>query len=137
MAKRRRKIVLVKAKKKTAVARAVAKPGKGRIVINKKPIETIECKYLVEFLREPLTIAGEVADEVDISVNVQGGGRISQLAASRSAIAKALVEFTKSDKLKKEFIEFDRSLLVDDPRRVEPKKPLGKKARRKWQHSKR
>ncbi len=55
----------------------------------------------------------------------------------RAAIAKALVEYTQNDKLKNAYIKYDRMLLVDDTRRVEPKKPLGTKARKKKQKSKR
>ena len=62
---------------------------------------------------------------------------MSQAVAARASIAKALVGYLKDEKLKKKFIAYDRMLLVDDSRRVEPKKPLGPKARKKKQHSKR
>ena len=59
------------------------------------------------------------------------------VAKSGCAIAKAIVEHTKDKKLKEKFMKYDRQLLVDDSRRTEPKKPLGKKARKKKQSSKR
>jgi len=86
---------------------------------------------------EPIYLAGDAAHGVNISVNVAGSGAMSQAIAARGAIAKSLVEFTGDEKLRKRYIEDDRMLLVDDPRRVEPKKPLGPKARRRKQHSKR
>ena len=75
--------------------------------------------------------------EVDIQVNVKGGGNIAQAIAARTAIAKALIAYTKSDKLKERMLKQDRSLLVDDSRRKEAKKPLGRGARAKKQLSKR
>ena len=126
-----------KAKKKTAVARAVIRKGTGIVHINKRNIETIKPKYLYEFVKEPLELAETLAGEVDISVSVAGGGFMGQAVSARSAIAKALVKFHPNEKLKQKFLKYDRMLLVDDPRRVEPKKPLGTKARKKKQKSKR
>ncbi|MCH8014397.1 MAG: 30S ribosomal protein S9, partial [Candidatus Dadabacteria bacterium] len=74
-------------------------------------------------LREPLTIAGDLANKVDIKVNVFGGGISSQADASRLAIAKSLIEYSKNDKLKEQFLNYDRNLLVADVRRKEPSKP--------------
>jgi small subunit ribosomal protein S9 len=61
---------------------------------------------------------------------------MSQASAIRSCIAKAIVK-AKGKKFKELFTAYDRMLLVDDVRRVESKKPLGRKARKKKQHSKR
>jgi len=71
----------------------------------------------------------------EISVNVKGGGNESQIAASRLAIARALVEFTKSEELKRAFSDYDKNLLVADTRRKEPNKPGDSKARKKRQKS--
>ena len=71
----------------------------------------------------------------DIFVNVKGGGSESRIAASRLAIARALVNYTKSDDLKKAFSEYDKNLLVADIRRKEPNKPGDSKARKKRQKS--
>lgn len=110
-------------KRKIAIARATLKPGNGLIRINSIPIDFIHPKMSRLKLREPLILAGDVADKVDIDVNVTGGGITSQAEASRLAIAKALVNFTKSDKLKETFLNYDRNLLVADVRRKEPAKP--------------
>ena len=126
----------VRAKKKTAVARAVIKKGKGTIKINHMNIDIYAEGNLKTLILEPVKIAGEIAKEFDININVKGSGRISQAVATRSAIAKALVR-AKGKKLKELFLLYDRNLLVDDVRQVETKKPLGPKARAKKQHSKR
>ncbi|MEM4256887.1 MAG: 30S ribosomal protein S9 [Candidatus Diapherotrites archaeon] len=133
----KKKKVVVRAKKKEAVARAIAKAGKGRITINKRNIETIKQKYFKALIKEPLMLAEDAVKNIDIIVNVKGGGATSQIMASRGAIAKAIIEYLKDEKLKKKFLAYDRMLLVDDARRVEPKKQLGPKARRKKQKSKR
>ena len=56
---------------------------------------------------EPLMIAGDLTKAIDINVNVKGGGWQSQAEASRLAIARALLEITKSEKLKKTFLSYD------------------------------
>lgn len=110
-------------KRKMAIARAMLKQGTGLVRINSVPIDFIEPKMSKLKLKEPLILAGDVANKVDIDINVSGGGITSQAEASRLAIAKALVEFTKSDKLKETFLAYDRNLLVADVRRKEPAKP--------------
>ena len=136
--KRKRKTGLnSKAKKKEAVARAVVRKGKGSIKINKRDISLFEPKQVRAFIEEPLKILAEVAKEVDIEVKVKGGGVMGQANSVRSAIAKSLVLYSKDAKAKQALIAYDRLLLVDDVRRVESKKPLGTKARKKKQKSKR
>ena len=110
-------------KRKRAIARAVIRQGTGVIRMNHVPINFIEPKMSRLKLREPLILAGEVANKVDIDVHVTGGGTSSQAEASRLAIAKSLVDFTKSDKLKETFLNYDRNLLIADVRRKEPAKP--------------
>lgn len=135
--KRRKAGITAKAKKKSAAARAVIRKGTGIVRINKRNLEVISPKYIYDFIREPIDIAGNVASEANISVIVKGGGAMGQAVAARAAIAKALVAFTKDEKLRKTFLKYDRMLIVDDVRRVETKKPLGPKARKKKQKSKR
>lgn len=108
-------------KRKIAIARATARAGTGLIHINSKPLDIIEPELARLMITEPIQIAGDIAKKVDISVNVRGGGVIGQAEASRQAIAKALVQFNKE--LKEKFLEYDRSLIVADPRRTEPHKP--------------
>ena len=133
----KKKGISTKGKKKEAKARATIAHGKGVVRINNRNLETVPQKYVLQFIKEPLDLAGSLATEVDIDVHVLGGGFIGQAVASRSAIAKALVEYARDEKLRKKFLAYDRLLLVDDPRRVEPKKPLGGKARKRKQLSKR
>lgn len=133
----KKKGIISKAKKKTARARAVIRKGTGRITINKINLKCIEPRYVQRFIEEPLGIAGPLAKSVDIEVNVSGGGFMGRAVSARGAIAKALVRFSKSKELKQKMLEYDRMLLVDDSRRKESKKPLGRGARKKKQSSKR
>ena len=68
-------------------------------------------------------LAGDLAQTVDLRVNVFGGGISSQADASRLVIAKALVQHTKDKKLRQQFLSYDRQLLVADVRRKETAKP--------------
>jgi len=122
-------------KRKTAIARATIKPGKGRIRINKVPLEIYSTELARLKIQEPLAIAAKKVQKIDIMVNVHGGGVMGQADAVRTAIAKGLVDYFQDEELKKMFLEFDRSLLVNDPRRKEPKHPLGRGARKKRQKS--
>lgn len=133
------KIVLATGKRKTAVAKARVKAGTGRITINDVPLDLWQPEYLRLKIREPLLLAGDVIQTVDISVNVRHGGISSQAEAIRQAMSKGLVEFLNDQKLKKVYLDFDRNLLVYDPRRTEPHKPSRsrKGARRHKQRSKR
>ncbi|MBI2652523.1 30S ribosomal protein S9 [Candidatus Woesearchaeota archaeon] len=110
-------------KRKMAIARATLKQGSGLVRVNSILIDFVQPKISRLKLREPLILAGDVANKVDIDVKVSGGGITSQAEASRLAIAKALVDFTKSDKLKEVFLNYDRNLLVADVRRKEVAKP--------------
>jgi len=91
------------------------------------------------FMKEPLILTEKVVPgvvgKVDISLNVRGSGTESQTEACRLAIARALVEFTKSKQVRDAFINYDRSLLVADVRRKEACKPGISKARAKRQKS--
>src|SRR3989344_8008284 len=120
--KKKRRGITSKAKKKTAVARAVIRKGAGIVKLNNRNIETMQPRQIYEFIREPLELAEEISGEVNINVNVHGGGFMGQAVASRAAIAKSLLEFRPNEKLKKKFLAYDRMLLVDDSRRVESKK---------------
>jgi len=137
-AKRSKKYgMMIKSKKKRAIGRAVIKTGTGKITLNKRKIEFVQPYYVKEMILEPIKLAGDLIKETDIKINVKGGGFMGQAVTARSAIAKAIVEYTNDKKLKEKYIKYDRLLMVDDHRRVEPKKPLGTKARKKKQSSKR
>jgi len=90
----------------------------------------------MERIMEPLQIAGdEITKKVKIDVRVKGGGIMSQAEASRLAIARALVAYTKNKELEKEFLSYDRHLIVADTRHKEACKPNDSKARKKRQKS--
>lgn len=117
------KIIHTVGKRKSAVARAVAKEGNGRVRINKKPLEIMGPKYIKMGLMEPIILAGDALNNIDIDVVVKGGGIAGQMEAARTAIGKAIVEFTGNMELKEKFVAYDRTLLVSDARRTEPHKP--------------
>lgn len=129
------KVATSSGKRKTAIARATVTKGKGCVRINSKPLEFHEPAMAKAKIWEPIQIAGDIVKKLDIHVNVNGGGVMGQADASRTAIAKALVEFIGDAELKKKYLLYDRSLLVSDPRRGLPKKPMGRGARSKRQKS--
>jgi len=130
------KILLTSGKRKTAIARAVIREGKGRVRINKIPIEIYQPELARWKIMEPLLLAGDdIINKIDIDVNVEGGGYVGQAEAARIAIARALIEWTEDPSLKKKLMEYDRSMLVGDPRRTEPKKFGGRSARARRQKS--
>jgi small subunit ribosomal protein S9 len=128
----------VKSKRKSAVARASSMTGSGRIRLNGFDINIFEPLELRRMMLEPLYVskaAGEQARRMDIKITTYGGGQSSQAQAVRGAIAKAIVAASKSDAIKREFLNYDRFMLIDDVRRVEPKKFKGPKARARFQKS--
>jgi len=122
--------IVISGKRKLAVAKATIKQGTGVVTINKRPIKFYPFMQQLE-LKEPLMIAKEVLGEpnYDIFVNVKGGGMNARIEASRLSIARAILKFTKEDKLKQAFVAYDRNLLVADTRRKEAYKPDDSKAR--------
>lgn len=130
------KIILSSGKRKTAIARAVVKPGKGRVWINNVPIEIYPVEMARWKIMEPLLLAGkDIVSKVDIRVNIKGGGVMAQADAARMAIARALIELTGSEELKKLYNLYDKTMLSGDPRRTEPKKFARYSARRRRQKS--
>ena len=130
------KKLTISGKRKRSIAKATIVEGNGRVLINRIPYQNFDFfKKLI--IDEPIEITKKVLGNFnfDISVNVSGGGSESRIAASRLAIARALVNYTKSDDLKKAFSEYDKNLLVADIRRKEPNKPGDSKARKKRQKS--
>ncbi|AXR77944.1 30S ribosomal protein S9 [Natrarchaeobaculum sulfurireducens] len=123
-------------KKKTAVARATVREGEGRVRINSKPVELVEPEMSRLKMLEPFRIVGEdLRSEMDIDVSVDGGGISGQADAVRTAIARGIVQHTNDAELRDAFMEFDRSLLVNDVRQSEPKKWGGPGARARYQKS--
>lgn len=126
-------------KRKEAKARVTLEKGDGKVKINGKPIESYPSEMIRLMLKEPLILAGDLTDKVDININVEGGGKIGQAEAIRQGIARALVQFSEDKELEEKFEEYDRNLLVRDPRTTEPHKPpmSSKGARKHTQRSKR
>ncbi len=130
------KAINVSGSRKKAVARATIKEGTGVVRVNKMLLNTIEPEISRLRLQEPLEIAKDYAEKVNIDILVNGGGSQSQIEATRLAIAKAIYEFSKKNQqLKKDFIDYDRHLLIADVRRNEPHKPNDSKPRAKRQKS--
>jgi small subunit ribosomal protein S9 len=120
-------------RRKTSVARIYMQPGKGEITVNDRTIETYFPFDLHQIIvKQPLALVG-VEGTYDIKINLDGGGITGQAEAARMAISRALCEFDAEHRpaLKKE------GFLTRDPRMVERKKPGRRKARRRFQFSKR
>jgi small subunit ribosomal protein S9 len=120
-------------RRKTSVARIYMSPGNGVITVNNRSLEVYFPFDLHQIVvKQPLALVG-VNGNYDIKINVDGGGSTGQAEASRMAISRALCEFDIEHRgaLKKE------GFLTRDPRMVERKKPGRKKARKKFQFSKR
>ena len=131
-----RKVLVVSGKRKTATARAVVKPGVGRVRINMTPIEIFEPEIEREKIMEPLLQAGEaVWKQLDMDIKTSGGGYMGQAEAARMAVANALLKWTKSSHIRTVFTEYDRTMIAGDSRRKEPKKFGGPGARAKAQKS--
>ena len=135
------KVVYTHGKKKNAIANAVVQQGKGTITINRIPIQNIEPKTLRIKIFEPILLLGvEHFSGLKIKVRVQGGGQVAQLYAARQAISKGIVawkqKYVDEDEkanVRKTLLNYDKGLLVADPRRMEPKKYGGKGARARFQ----
>jgi small subunit ribosomal protein S9 len=129
------KVVNTSGKRKTSIARATVTKGLGRVWINKVPLE-LHTPELAKFkIMEPINIAGQKIEKLDIAVNVKGGGIMGQASASRTAIAKGIIEYLEDKDLETIYRQYDRSLMVSDARRSMPKKPLGRGARKRRQKS--
>ena len=130
------KVLLTSGKRKTAVARATVRTGKGRVRVNNVPVEIYEPLIARDKILEPLRLAGDnVWKQLDIDIRMSGGGFMGQADAARTAVARALLRWTKSSHLQTLFAEYDRTLVAGDHRRREPKKFGGPGARAKDQKS--
>lgn len=120
-------------RRKTATARVYVRPGTGKIVINKRDIEDyFPNRTLRMLIKQPL-LATETAEKFDVLVNVAGGGISGQAGAIRHGLSRALVEYNPELRPKLKAAGF----LTRDAREVERKKYGLRKARRRFQFSKR
>ncbi len=120
-------------RRKRSIARVWLKPGTGNILVNQKPADSYFPRETLRMvIRQPLEITGTVS-KYDIYALVEGGGLTGQAGALRHGIARALIKMDADlrTRLKKE------GLLTRDPREVERKKYGQKKARKRFQFSKR
>lgn len=120
-------------RRKSSVARVYLKEGSGQITINGKDAKVyFPLEQWLFKLNQPFALTDQEG-KFDVTVNVKGGGFTGQVEAIRLGISRALVELDEESKpaLKKE------GLMTRDPRMVERKKPGQKKARKKFQFSKR
>ena len=120
-------------RRKTSIARVYVQPGKGQIRINDRDLnDYFKSEILQTTVKQAMTTV-KVDGNYDVTVNVEGGGVKGQAEAIRLGIARALVKINGENRspLRKE------GLLTRDSRMVERKKPGRRKARRRFQFSKR
>jgi small subunit ribosomal protein S9 len=129
------KVVLAVGRRKAAIARVTVKDGSGRVYINGRFLDVYEPELTRLRISEPLTLAPELAQKVDIYVDVDGGGFMGQADAVRTGIAKGLIEWSGDAKLRETFKQYDWAMVKSDVRFKEPKKPGGRGARSKFQKS--
>lgn len=130
-------------RKKNAVAVAAVKAGKGVFRVNGSPIELLEPQSLRVKVLEPILLLGlKRFQNLDVRIRVRGGGYVAQIYAIRQALSKGVVAYyqkyvneTEKREIKELLLQYDRSLLVADPRRCEPKKYGGPGARARYQKS--
>ena len=131
-----KKVMVLSGKRKTAIARATVRLGKGRVRINNVPLEVYEPQMARDKILEPLLLTDDkVWNQLDINVTVAGGGYMGQAEAARMAVAKSLLKWTKSTRLRTTLVDYDRTMIAGDPRRSEPKKFGGPGARARDQKS--
>ncbi len=120
-------------RRKTSVARVYVDLGNGAITVNKRDFKEYFPTGPLQYIVTQAQLAVNAKENYDIKITVDGGGITGQAEASRLGIARALVKINEEHKpvLRKE------GLLTRDPRMVERKKPGQKKARKRFQFSKR
>ncbi len=120
-------------RRKTSIARVYIKPGKGDIIVNDRDLKDYFISEIHQTLAKQALAALKLEGSYDVTVNVEGGGVTGQAEAVRLGIARALVEISAENKpaLRKE------GFMTRDSRMVERKKPGRRKARRRFQFSKR
>jgi len=129
------KIINTSGKRKTAIARATFKPGKGVIRVNSVPLEQYGSDVTRMKISEPLLLVPNAVHEIDVSIDVAGGGVMGQAEAVRTALARGILQWHNEPQIKDIYLTYDRTLLVNDSRQKEAKKPHGSGARAKFQKS--
>jgi small subunit ribosomal protein S9 len=129
------KITNTSGKRKTAIARATLRPGKGRIRVNSVPLEIYGNELVRMKISEPLLLVPNAVDGVDVAIDVHGGGMMGQAEAIRTALARGILKWRNEPQIKDAYLAYDRTLIVNDSRQKESKKPHGRGARKKFQKS--
>jgi len=126
-------IINATGRRKTSVARVYVTPGKGDIRVNARDLKEYFLSEIHQTLVKQPLVALKAETQYDVTINVEGGGIKGQAEAVRLGIARALVQFNAENKptLRKE------GFVTRDSRMVERKKPGRRKARRRFQFSKR
>ena len=126
-------IINATGRRKTSVARVYVTPGKGDIRVNARDLKEYFLSEIHQTLVKQPLVALKAETQYDVTINVEGGGIKGQAEAVRLGISRALVQFNAENKptLRKE------GFMTRDSRIVERKKPGRRKARRKFQFSKR
>jgi small subunit ribosomal protein S9 len=126
-------VINTSGRRKTAVARVYLKPGNGTITVNKRDYKDYFSTGILQYIVvQPFLLTGNEG-KYDVTVNLDGGGITGQAQALRLAISKALVEINAEWRRALK----EKGLMRRDPRMVERKKPGQKKARKRFQFSKR
>lgn len=129
------KIINTSGKRKTAIARATLKAGKGVIRVNSVPLEQYGTDVTRMKISEPILLYPNGVNGVDVTIDVAGGGVMGQAEAVRTALARGILLWHNEPQIKDLFLTYDRTLLVNDSRQKETKKPHGRGARKKFQKS--
>jgi len=129
------KIINTSGKRKTALPRATLTAGKGVIRINSVPLEKYGSDTTRMKIAEPLLLVPNATNDVDVTIDVSGGGVMGQAEAVRTALARGIMKWTNDPAIKDVYLTYDRTLLVNDSRQKETKKPHGRGARKKFQKS--
>ncbi|HNB03819.1 MAG: 30S ribosomal protein S9 [Methanomicrobiales archaeon] len=129
------KIVNTSGKRKTAIARATLRPGNGIVRINSVPLDIYPNEMVRLKIAEPLLLIPNSIEGIDVAIDVHGGGIMGQAEAVRTALARGILKWHNDPQIKDVYISYDRTLLVNDSRQKESKKPHGRGARKKFQKS--
>jgi small subunit ribosomal protein S9 len=129
------KIINTSGKRKTAIARATLREGKGRVRINSVPLEIYGSEIIRMKISEAIALASDAINNVDVDIDVFGGGVMGQAEAIRTALGRGILNWTNDPHIKEIYLSYDRTLLVNDSRQKEAKKPHGRGARARFQKS--
>jgi small subunit ribosomal protein S9 len=129
------KIINTSGKRKTAIARATLKAGKGVIRINSVPLNEYGTDVTRMKISEPILLVPTAVHGIDVTIDVAGGGVMGQAEAVRTALARGIILWHNDPQMKDVYLAYDRTLLVNDSRQKETKKPHGRGARKKFQKS--